>query len=214
MIKKSNFKILKKFTFKYRLINSLIFNSQEFSKTSKITGFPILIAFYKKSNMGMDYHFIENFSFPTIEGNSFCLNDYCSIENFITKYPNQKNISAEKTFAYFWTMRDINALKRSRTFVEEENYNTIRIEKEKMNYYCYVDVFKKFIPHIPYYFGNSNVFLNLKEYSKIKKEINLYSLATNPILKKKINQKVSNFSTIEKKVTNYFQKLLGEHYVY
>lgn len=214
LIKKSNFKMLKKFTSHYQLINALVFNSQEFQGTSKITGFPILIAFYKKHNLGMDYHFIKNFSFPTLEGKSFCLNDYCSIENFITKYPNQKNISLEKTLAYFWTMRDINALKRSRTFVEKESSNTIRIEKDKMNYYCYVDVFKKFIPHMPYYFGNSNVFLDLKEYEKIKEEIKLYSFSTNPILKKNFKTKEFDFLTIEKKVKSYFQKLLGEHYVY
>ena len=214
LIKESNFKLLKKFTSHYRLINSLIFNSQEFNDNSKTTGFPIVIAFYQKDYRGMNYDFIKNYSFKTAENNFFKLNSYDTIDNYITKYPNKKHISKDETICYFWTMRDINALKRSRTFVEQESYNTIRIVKEKMHYYCYVDVFKKFISNVPYYFGNSNVMLDYSKYQNIKSDITKYSINTNSILKQKFKIKNFNLSYTKNKIRNYFKELLKEHYVH
>ncbi|MCL2312193.1 MAG: SAM-dependent methyltransferase, partial [Firmicutes bacterium] len=114
------------------------------------------------------------------------------IGNYISKYPNQQTVKIEDTVAYFWTMRDINALKRSKTFIDKESVNTIRVTKENLHYYKYVDIFKKYIPHIPYYFGNSDVFIN-----------NDYFLENQNIF----------VEPEQEKLDVYFRELLGEHYV-
>ena len=192
LIKKTNFDALKSFKYSYKLIDSVIVSSGEFYKTSKTTQFPIVIALYKKDDCGMDYDYILNYNFKTKEGKFFRIGSMDFIGNYITKYPNKQAVKIEDTIAYFWTMRDINALKRSKTFINKESYNTIRVTKYNLHYYQYVDVFKQYISHIPYYFGNCDVFIN-----------NTYFLE---------NQNI--FINYEKeKLDIYFRDLLGEHYV-
>jgi hypothetical protein len=66
-------------------------------------------------------------------------------------------------------MRDINALKRNQTFVQKFNSNTIIIDKSKLDYYIYIDVFKQFSCHVPYYFGNCNVLIDNALFIKYKR---------------------------------------------
>ena len=213
LIKKTNFNLLKNFNNNYKLIDSAIFNSQEFSKTSKIMGFPIIIALYKKSSSGMTYDFIYNYSFKTIEGKKFKLNKFDYIDNYITKYPNKKLVTEDKRKAYFWTMRDINALKRSKTFIKEDSYNAIYITEGNFDYYCYVDAFKDFIKNIPYYFGNLNIIINKDEFLKIKSIFRKKALLKHSYLFPK--EKKQNLSNQENNVIkNYFKNLLGTHYEY
>ncbi|ECO2749328.1 adenine methyltransferase, partial [Campylobacter jejuni] len=149
LIKQQNFKSLKEFKDNYILKDGIIISSKYFTKGSE---FPIIIGFYEKGQM--DFEYIQHFLFKTEEGFSFKLSDYEFIGNFINKYPNKKKIAKEKIVGYFYTLRDINALKRNKTFLQEPNNNTIYIQEEKMNYFYYIDVFKKnFIKNVPYYFG-------------------------------------------------------------
>jgi hypothetical protein len=107
-------------------------------------------------------------------------------------------------------MRDINALKRSRTFINEYCDNAVIVDIDKLPYYCYVDIFKEYIPHIPYYFGNCDIFINDDEFQKIKTHFIAKSIQKYSFLKKYCEVKTYNESCI----TNYFKKLLGENYVY
>ena len=66
-------------------------------------------------------------------------------------------------------MRDINALKRNQTFVKNFGFNTIVIDKNKLDYYVYVDVFKRFADKVPYYFGNCDVLIDDSLFQKYKK---------------------------------------------
>ena len=192
LLKKTNFDNLRSFKNNYILKDALIISSGEFSKTSKATQFPILIALYEKNDWGMNYDFICNWNFKTIEGKQFRINQFDTIGNYITKYPNKQNVSLENTIAYFWTMRDINALKRTKTFTDKECVHTIRVTKDNLHYYQYVDIFKKYIKHIPYYFGNSDVFIDNKYFIE--------------------NQNIFvNYE--QEKLDVYFRDLLGEHYV-
>ena len=192
LIKKTNFDALKNFRCNYKLIDSIVISSGEFSQTSKTTQFPIIIALYKKDDWGMDYDYILDTNFKTKEGKTFCVGKLDSIGNYISKYPNQQTVKIEDTVAYFWTMRDINALKRSKTFIEKESVNTIRVTKENLHYYKYVDIFKKYINHIPYYFGNSDVFIDNECFLE--------------------NQNIF-VEREQEKLDVYFRELLGEHYV-
>jgi hypothetical protein len=192
LIKKTNFDTLRSFRCSYKLIDGIVISSGEFSKTSKVTQFPIVIVLYEKNDWGMDYAFINNWNFKTIEGKQFRVSDFDYIGNYITKYPNKQNVSLENTVAHFWTMRDINALKRSKTFINKECVHTIRVTKENLHYYQYVDVFKKYIKHIPYYFGNSDIFID-----------NDYFMRDRSIF----------INCEQERLDIYFRYLLGEHYV-
>lgn len=52
--------------------------------------FSIIIVLYKRDNKGMDYKYICNFIFKTIDGKEFSLNNFDYIGNSIDKYPNKK----------------------------------------------------------------------------------------------------------------------------
>lgn len=195
LIKKANFHALKDFAKAYKLLDSCIVSSKEFCKDSK-GHFPIIIALYKRDNVGMDYEYIYNFAFKTMEGRQFRLNDFEYIANYIDKYPNKNRIDSKDKVAMFYTLRDINALRRSKTFMQKENTNTIYITQDKYSLYCYVDVFKAFLTHIPYYFGNCDVMIDYKKFK------NLESCFV----------KASESKILGSEILQYFRELLGVHY--
>lgn len=166
LIKQTNFNALFDFKNNYKLVDCLVISSEIF--TNSKTFFPIAIALYEQNNEGMDFNFIKNYEFKTYEGQTFILNKFDFIGNYITKYPNPKDI--RKEVAYFHTMRDINALKRNATFMQKYNSNTIRVFSENLKYYYYVHHFKKFAKDLPYYFGNLDVFIDHKEFVKIEND--------------------------------------------
>jgi hypothetical protein len=120
-------------------------------------------------------------------------------------------VGKQETITYFYTMRDINALKRTATFLEKETGNAVRVTKTKLPYYCYVDVFKDYIPHIPYYFGNSDIMINDERFHELEPLFISRSVQKHPKLGLFINAK--NYNDAGTKVTGYFRQLLGEHYV-
>lgn len=204
MIKRTNYNLLKPFYTNYSLVDHCIISSQEFSKTSKTKGFPIILALYKRDNNGLKYSDILNMDFKTIDNTFFNLrHDY--INNYISKYPS-KNKQYKDGDILFFTMRDINALNRSKTFIEEPTDNSIIIDKNKFAYYCYVDVFKDYINKIPYYYGNCDVFINNSEFLKIKDVFITKSIEKHTWLKDKIKYKENNnYNLIE----CYFKKLFN-----
>ena len=214
LIKRANFNGLKDFTQNYKLIDGIVISSNAFSDTSKMTSFPIIIALYKKDTRGMTFNKIKDYKFQTIDHKTFALNDFDVIDNYITKYPNQKYVSKERTLTYFYTMRDINALKRTKSFIDYEITNSIRVVKEKFPYYCYVDCFKDIIPHIPYYFGNCNIPIDNKEFIKIKDSFIFISCRKHKNLSHLLNNKSPDKFLMHKiNVDTYFKNLLGDHYV-
>lgn len=210
LIKKSNFASLGKLAKNYKLIDGIIISSHEFSDTSRGMAFPILISLYKRDEKGMNYDYIRKYKFQTKEGPTFCLNDFDTIANYISKYPNKKYISdTNKPVAKFYTMRDINALKRSRTFIENDMTNTVYIVMDKLPYYCYVDVFKKYADKLPYYLGNCDVIIDNKEFEKIRECFIAESVHNNPILRKQF--RFRDVPNAQSQIENYFNKLLREH---
>jgi hypothetical protein len=213
LIKKSNFNLLKNFTKHYRLKDSVIISSNSFNQTSKFTSFPIIIAFYEKNSQGMDYNFVTGYQFKTLENKNFIIKNFENIINYIHKYPNQKLINSKKAVAFFWTMRDINALKRNKTFMEKITDNTVFITKDNLDYYCYVDIFKEYTKYIPYYFGNCDIFIDNNEFLKIKHLFRFLSLKKYPYLTYLLEEEYDEVKS-RQIVDNYFKKLLGEHFVY
>jgi len=212
LIKKANFNLLKKFANKYKLIDSLIIDSSTFKETSKGTSFPIIIALYMKDHNGMDYEYIHNFKFKTINNKIFKLNQFDYISNYIRKYPIKNKIPKEDDIL-FWTMRDINALKRNRTFVDKFGYNTIIIDKNKLEYYIYVDIFKQYISCIPYYFGNLDILIDNSLFIKYKKYFIQEALLKWKFLENYYKKEDIDIEIIRKNIIEYFKLLLRDHYV-
>ncbi len=208
MIKKTNYDLLRPFFNNYTLIDHSIVSSQDFYQTSKTSGFPIIIALYKRDKIGLKYSDIMNMEFKTINNEYFNLKkDY--IRNYISKYPSKQRQYKPDDILFF-TMRDINALKRSRTFIDEYCDNAIIIEKSKFEYYCYVDVFKDYAIKLPYYYGNLDVFIDNEQFLKIKNTFITKSFEKHPNLKKFFD--LSNFIFDEdyKKIDRYFDNLFGK----
>ncbi len=154
LIKKTNFNSCSAFFKNYNLIEHVIFNSQEFENTSKLTGFPIIVGMYKRNECsGLTYDDVLNYKFITVEGQSFVISSKDYVCKFINKYPNRERYNEE---ILFYTMRDINALKRSRTFIKQRENNAVDVNPDKISYYCYVDCFKAYA-EVPYYMGNFDV---------------------------------------------------------
>ncbi|GAA7917764.1 hypothetical protein TH0221_12810 [Helicobacter pylori] len=161
LIKEANFKQLKLFKDNYRLLDALVVSSKHFTKSNE---FPIVIALYEQGRM--DYADIRRFVFPTDCDTTLCLNDFDYIANYVDKYPNAKRIS--ECVGYFFPMRDINALKRNKTFLNASSENAVRISQDKLIYYQYIHYFKEIAPKIPYYFGNLDIIIDHFAFLKIK----------------------------------------------
>ena len=208
LIKRANFSLLSKFAKNYKLIDGIIISSHEFSDTSRGMAFPILIALYKKDGAGMTYDYIQKYQFKVKDDGFFRLNDFDTIVNYVQKYPNKKFLNKnDKPVAKFWTLRDINALKRNRTFIDSDTYNTVYILMEKLPYYCYIDVFKQYADRMPYFIGNCDVIIDNKKFNEIRECFIDQSVHTNPILKDKF--KFRKIPDTKIKIENYFRELLG-----
>ena len=195
LIKESNFKALGAFFANYTLKNSLVISSQIFCPNS-LGFFPIIIAFYERDKKGIDYEFIKNYTFKTIENRTFRLNDYEFIGAFIDKYPNKKRVLSAQKIAMFYTLRDINALRRSKTFIEKDCANAVYVGREKYSLYCYVDVFKRILPSVPYYFGNCDVIIDFARFKRLENEF----------------VRASQNRHLSSEILDYFKDLLREHY--
>lgn len=208
LIKKANFALLSKFTQNYKLIDGIIISSHEFSDTSRGMAFPILVALYKRDQDGMTYDYIQNYQFKVKDDGFFRLKDFDTIVNYVQKYPNKKYLNKyDKPVAKFWTLRDINALKRNRTFIDSDTYNTVYILMEKLPYYCYIDIFKQYANKMPYFIGNCDVIIDNKKFNEIKECFIAQSIHTNPVLKNKF--KFREIPNAKLKIDNYFRELLG-----
>jgi hypothetical protein len=207
LIKKANFKILLPFLSKYKLINSLVFNSQEFPETSKLTGFPVVIAIYKKDKNGTAYEDIFNCHFATFEGDKFSLSQFDYISNYVYKYPSKFKNSNFNGYL-FYTLRDINALKRSRTFIKQDQDNAIQIKPEQLKYFFYVDIFKDFAKNnLPYYLGNFDVIIDNNSFNEIAESFEILSTNKHPDIfaNKKYTQ--AQIEIAKEKVESYFDRL-------
>ncbi len=205
LIKKTNFETLKSLMQNYELLDTVVFNSQEFSETSKTNGFPIVAAVYKKNEQGTSYGQIIKRKFKTLEKQEFSISDYDYICKYISKYPSRNSNSSD--FKFF-TMRDINALKRSRTFIKEDTANTIYIPQEKLPYYCYVDIFKDIAHNLPYYFGNLDIPFDKQSFEALKDDFFALSIAKHPdIFANRFSiPEPDRIGFAKAKVQNYFYK--------
>ena len=213
LIKPTNFRLLKEFAANYKLVDGLLISSCEFSESAKLTPFPIIIALYRRDALGMEYNFIRSFSFRTTDGLQFCLDDFDYITNYIRKYPTKKHQPVHEDSLFFWTMRDINALKRNRTFVKNYSNHTIVLDKSKLDYYAYVDVFKRNLDRLPFYFGNCDVPIDDKLFKQSKHCFISDTIRHHPFLEKHFQINLIEKEQVESELDVYFRLLLGNCHV-
>jgi len=111
-------------------------------------------------------------------------------------------------------MRDLNALKRNRTFVDKFSYNAIIIDKQKLDYYIYVDVVKQYSKIMPYYFGNLDVIIDNNLFIKYKKYFIQDALTRWEFLKNYYKSENIDIQVVRGKIIEYFKIVIGEHFVY
>ena len=229
LIKPTNFRLLKEFTANYRLVDGLLISSWEFPESAKHTPFPIVLAVYQRDTQGMADSFIRSFHFRVADDKkraarikpqrgamsmaSFCLDDFDYITGYIDKYPKKKARPTHNNSLFFWTMRDINALKRNRTFVDRYSANTIVLDKQKLDYYAYVDVFKRNLHRLPFYFGNCDVLIDNDLFKQYKSCFISDTIRHHPYLKRHFQIDPIGEQQTESELDMYFKSLLGDHYV-
>ena len=154
LIKRQNFSAARAFFLNYRMLDHAVVSSQEFEGTSKTAAFPVIVALYGRAEgMGISYEDVRETWFRTVEGNRFSLSGFDYVTDEIEKYPSRRRYRPE---ILFYTLRDINALRRSRTFLIGRISNAVDVDPEKLSHYCYIDCFKRFAK-VPYYLGNFNI---------------------------------------------------------
>ena len=211
LIKRTNFKSLKGFASNYKLNDAIIISSQEFSESAHLTPFPIIVAIYHRSPIGMTYKDIKSFPFKINTGGFFQLTDFKYITSYVDKYP-QKKKPADPDPLYFWTLRDINALSRNKTFVEEHSTNTITIDKAKLEYYIYIDVFKRNLHRIPFYLRNCDIPIDNKLFKDLLPSFVYDSIQHHPHLKDHFQIKLPDPYISESSIDMYFRQLLRTHH--
>ena len=180
LIKKANHKACGRFFMNYSLKEHVIFSSQEFVGTSKSTGFPVIVAFYERNpGKGLSYDEVLKTTFHTVEGDEFKLDDMEFVTDMVEKYPNDSDKSLFFSGYYFYTLRDINALHRCRTFLEGKCANAVAITTDQLPYYHYIDAFKS-LAQIPYWAGNLNIPFRKDGFQKIVKIAERYSKSMHP----------------------------------
>ena len=217
LIKRANFNLIRKFTGRYKLVDGKIISSGVFKEASKSMQFPIVIALYIKSSAGFDYEDVLNFHFEVVGGGAFTLSRFDDISRYARKYPNKRQRPTGDDIL-FWTLRDINALKRNRTFVNRYSANTIIVDRRQLDYYVYIDVFKQFARHVPYYFGNCDVLIDDDLFSRYRKHFVLECLSRHKSLRPRFPEdgwkSAEAVALAEQNIRQYMQRLLGAHYVH
>jgi hypothetical protein len=168
LIKKANFKSASKFFNNYQIEKIIVFPSSEFANTSKTVSFPVVMALYRRhEGNGVTFDKVKNIVFNTTDGCSFSINCWDYVGDYIRKYPG--NIRYDREIL-FYTLRDVNALKRSRTFITERIANAIDVDPKLLAYYCYIDCFKKYA-NTPYYLGNFDIPFIKEKFSSISESV-------------------------------------------
>jgi len=202
LIKKTNFNSLKFFKDNYLLDRAMIFSSNEFESIKKGNAeFPVCLALYKR-NIGncMDFEYIKNFKFEVLYSDKyFILNNFKLIDGWVEKYP--KKDSKKPLDLQFYTIRDINALKRNKTFIIGDVSNGIKVEIPSLYKYAWLDYFKNnFKPNNYYIYGNlSPLYSDRLEDLNVKKELISYIYHSNKIVRDFLEN-----NNLKETVANYY----------
>jgi len=199
LIKETSFGRLREFKDHYRLKRGDIFSSDIFPGTG-LTKFPILIALYERSDVGMTFDYILNFHFNLLErARTFVLANYKTTDRHIQKYPPGKNAPKISPIGlYYYSFRDFNSLKRNASFIAKQIPNSIVVTIENFYKYSYLYALKRlFNPEDSWLYGNLSP-LFLGDIERDKRIYVAYALLTHRVLQEMDR---SNF----KKLLEYYR---------
>lgn len=212
LIKRANFARLGGFAKNYVLLKAEIFSSARFPGNSQTAPFPVVAALYARDKKGMSYGGVCRFRFRA-GGASFSVGDFQYLVDFVQKYPQQKRGLYDLDGIMFYTMRDINALRRNRTFIFGQGKGGVHINRAQLPYYIYADAFKQHINRVPYYFGNSDIMINDALFTRYNPYFLSDAARRHPLLKNYIAAAENACAAESKsKIEEYFRLLLGAHY--
>lgn len=204
LIKKANFNAARQFFTNYTMLENIVFNSQEFAGTSTFNGFPVVVALYQRTpGQGLTYDQVLETRFTTTNGTVFYVNMFDYVTDYISKYPSGARYHPE---ILFYTLRDINALRRSRTFIKERVSNAVDVNPRKLAYYCYIDCFKDILDRVPYYLGNFNIPFKKSAFDEVARDFVQVSAFKHPEIFRDV-KKPSNESIA--RVNGYFKSVLN-----
>ena len=164
----------------------------------------------------MSFDYIKNFKFEILDDSDkfFKLNNFQFIDDYVRKYQPKKNEDKISDIGiYFYPLRDINQLKRNKTFIINGNGNKhIKVMLNNFYKYQYIDTFKKlFNPKDMWLYGNISPFMDKKFIENHKKEFVIYSLQTNKELINKLDKenkrKIMEYYNIKENDFNDLNKL-------
>lgn len=162
LCKKNNFSSLGVFNYHYKLVSGILFSSKHFESIKKTNAeFPVVAALYER-NGGMTFDYILNFKFDVFGSDKkYVIGAFNTIDGVVDKYPTKIKNDED---LQFYTLRDINALHRNRTFLTGFCANGIKMTKEKLHYYAWLDLFKNNFDagEFGYLFGNLSPLLTDK----------------------------------------------------
>ncbi len=201
LIKETNFKRLRDFKDNYKLVRGEIFSSALFHGTG--TGkFPILVALYEKTPLGMTFDYIRQFRFDVLNSKrKFTLSEYKTTDGYINKYPPRKNdIKDSPIGLYYYTFRDFNSLKKNASFIVRRHPNGIVVTPENFYKYAYLYALKNlFRPEDSWLYGNLSPLVSIDDVEKNKKLYVSYVIKNNRIFDKieSATKKIADFYKIK-----------------
>ena len=211
LIKPVNFARLGGFAKNYALISAKIFSSARFPDNSQSMPFPVVAALYKRDASGMRHDDIRRFRFA-VGGRDFAVDDFQYIGGLLRKYPRPPG-ERDLDGVMFFPLRDINALRRNRTFLFRPAASGVFIDRKQLEYYIYADVFKQFAQHVPYYLGNSDIIIDGAMFQERKRHFINNALHRHAPLRHHVRASATTAGGLSaEKIREYFRFLLGEHY--
>lgn len=183
LIKKNNFASLKSFKDNYKLLKGTVFSSKEFVGIKKNSAeFPVVAALYLRDEMGMTFEFIQDFEFDIYQSDkTFKLNEISTIDGEVQKYPKKGHSEGLQ----FYTLRDMNALLRNATFVENRPTNAIEINDGNLYQYAWLMFLKdNFKPKANrFLYGNLSPLYSKKATDKeFQREVVSYAFHNNSLV--------------------------------
>lgn len=184
LCKKNNFSSLGVFNEHYKLIGGVLFSSKHFESIKKTNAeFPVAAALYERNNSGMTFDYILNFKFDVFDSDKkYSIGSFKTIDGIVDKYPtkNKKDDDLQ-----FYTIRDINALRRNKTFLVGPCSNGIKVTTANIHFYAWLDLFKNNFNagKFDYLFGNLSPLLTDRIFDKsFQEQIISYILNENEVV--------------------------------
>ena len=214
LIKKNNFSSLDSFRFNYRLVDAVIFSSQCFESITKTNAeFPVVAALYERNLLGMNKEFIDSFEFKIYNSNkTFLMWNIHTIDKIVNKYPKK----GEHNGLQFYTMRDMNALKRNATFVEGDIPNGVEVPLKNLYQYGWVLYLKNnFNPkENKFLYGNLSPLYPNEITDEFKNAAAYYAFKTHPLVKKYYSQEAVKLEYGEEVPSSILEAELEKTYIF